>query len=312
MKYPPDYTGLTGTDAFTAGIKNLQDNNILAPVIEKYTLRMNSDGSDNRVMGGVITSYKASLPLPDTIWTTEMTKGATSFMPTAVSDGSITKSSFYKPQILHSRYDNTGNIIEQQKRLDMKKAYVWDYLGSYPIAECANADSVSIAFTSFEEDGSGNWTIGSSARDDSTAITGQKSYNLGNGNISKGGLTSGNVYIVSYWSTNGTKTISGASGSSRTGRSVGDWTYYEHTLTASSSTITLSGSGSIDELRLYPQYAQMTSYTYTPLIGMTTAADPNGEITYYEYDAFGRLQFVKDYNHNIVRNFKYNYTSSGH
>jgi YD repeat-containing protein len=53
--------------------------------------------------------------------------------------------------------------------------------------------------------------------------------------------------------------------------------------------------------------AQVFTYTYKPLIGMHTQTDPNGRTTYYEYDGFQRLQFIKDQDGNIVKKFCYNY-----
>ncbi|MDR0505312.1 MAG: RHS repeat protein [Dysgonamonadaceae bacterium] len=53
--------------------------------------------------------------------------------------------------------------------------------------------------------------------------------------------------------------------------------------------------------------AQVTTYTYRPLVGMTSKTDPDGVKTTYEYDAFGRLQYVKDENDNVIENYKYNY-----
>jgi len=33
----------------------------------------------------------------------------------------------------------------------------------------------------------------------------------------------------------------------------------------------------------------VTTYTYKPLIGLTSICDPNGQTTWYEHDAYGRL-----------------------
>jgi YD repeat-containing protein len=51
----------------------------------------------------------------------------------------------------------------------------------------------------------------------------------------------------------------------------------------------------------------MTTYTYEPLIGMTSQCDPNSRITYYDYDPFGRLMLVKDQDGNILKKYCYNY-----
>jgi hypothetical protein len=51
----------------------------------------------------------------------------------------------------------------------------------------------------------------------------------------------------------------------------------------------------------------VTSYTYSPLIGITSETDPNNKTKYYEYDSFNRLKLIKDFNGNILKTFDYKY-----
>jgi YD repeat-containing protein len=210
------------------------------------------------------------------------------------------------------RYDNYANLTAQQKTSDAINSYIWNYNQSYPIASVVNADSTDIAYTSFEADGSGNWSVGSGTSDSTTSITGRKSYNL-SGSISKAGLTAFTTYYVSYWTLAGVGplTIAGTiSGYPVKGKTVtfnnASWTLYVHKVTGQ-TTITVSGSGHIDELRLYPVTAQMTTYTYDPLVGVTTQTDPGNRATYYEYDGLQRLKRIRDQDYNILKSIAYQY-----
>jgi len=53
--------------------------------------------------------------------------------------------------------------------------------------------------------------------------------------------------------------------------------------------------------------AQVTTYTYQPLVGMSSATDAAGVTTYYEYDELQRLKRVKDQDGNIIKHQVYHY-----
>lgn len=53
--------------------------------------------------------------------------------------------------------------------------------------------------------------------------------------------------------------------------------------------------------------AIVTTYTYKPLIGMTSMTDSKGDVTYYQYDSYGRLEQIKDKENNILSKNEYHY-----
>ncbi|WP_347924802.1 hypothetical protein [Pontimicrobium sp. SW4] len=53
--------------------------------------------------------------------------------------------------------------------------------------------------------------------------------------------------------------------------------------------------------------ALMTSFTYDPMVGVTSVTDPRGDTVYYEYDQYNRLEYIKDKNGKILSQTQYNY-----
>ncbi len=177
-------------------------------------------------------------------------------------------------------YDNTGNLQEQAKTTDVKQCYVWGYSNSYPIAEVVNAAVKDVFHTSFED------ADGNSADNDSK--TGKKS-RTGGYSKALAGLTNGS-YILSYWQ-----------------KVASTWNFIFTTVTVSAGTYSLSLTGQVDEVRFYPSSAQMNTYTYEPLVGISSKCDINNRINYYEYDELNRLTLIRDQDRNIQKKICYNY-----
>jgi YD repeat-containing protein len=110
------------------------------------------------------------------------------------------------------------------------------------------------------------------------------------------------TYALSYWQKSATP--------------GGGWTTLnEQTITITGANagtnMTIGSSGNIiDEVRLFPTNALMTTYTYDPLLGMTTTTDPANITTYYTYDSFGRLMSIKDDKQKILKNYQYQYNAT--
>lgn len=209
-------------------------------------------------------------------------------------------------RIKYHQVDPDGNVLEISKEGGTRLSYIYDYANTFPIAEIKNASITNdiVAYTSFEANGKGNWTFSGAPMSDATSPTGTKCYSLSNGAITRA-LNNLKTYLVSYWVKNGsgTITVSGISGTKQLTVKNG-WTAYEGKVSGSSS-ISISGTATIDEIRLYPDGALMTTFTHLPYIGIQSTSAPNGSLTRYEYDGFGRLKSLKDGDGNILKLFDY-------
>ncbi|MCO5239979.1 MAG: DUF5977 domain-containing protein [Chitinophagaceae bacterium] len=313
FSYPADYP------AGTAFIDDMKSENILSPPIEKVAYI--EEGGVPKILSGQVFKYNTGgrgelgevlgLETGSTIplGSFKFSNRSLGVLPPAGTSSGFSPDSKYQPQIKINNYDPSGNVLEQQKYNDVKQSFIWDYKSSYPVAQVVNAPVSDIAYTSFESDGTGNWSYTGEPEPDDTAPTGRKVFEIVNGDndITKTGLSATTTYIVSYWKKSGTVSVN--STTPATGKTINGWTYYEHkVVNPSGGTITVSGTnGVIDELRLYPSGAQMTTYTYDPLIGMSSQCDINNRITYYEYDDAGKLLLVLDQDKNILKKYCYNY-----
>lgn len=203
---------------------------------------------------------------------------------------------------------NTHSLINEVLSGAGNKAFIWDEFNNNLLAASANSISTDIAFSSFESLAKGNWTYSGFAVTDNTAPTGKKVYQLSGGSITKSGLNSSSTYLLTYWTKNGSAfSIAGTqTGYPINKFTINGWKYFEHKISGQSA-VAISGSGFIDELRLHPFTALMTTYAYDPLVGIINQTDAGNRISRYYYDELNRLILIKDQDNNILKKICYNY-----
>ena len=49
----------------------------------------------------------------------------------------------------------------------------------------------------------------------------------------------------------------------------------------------------------------ITTYTYKPLVGITSITDPSGHSVYYEYNDSGKLKVIRDDKGKVLKSYDY-------
>lgn len=310
--YSFDYANSATTDQV---FNKMKARNILVPIATRIW-------KNNTLIGGAVTQYKDfatssadTFINPAKIYSMETTTpltvaqagesvALTGQLATLLPDTNFVEKADFNFN------GTTGRVIEQKLVNDKNQALIWDNQFQLPLAKVDNASFADIAYCSFETAETGNWVFtGSAIVSDTTAPTGVKAYAVTTGvPISASGLTPSKTYVISYWSKSGASiSISGGTQSgSLTGLTLNGWTYHELTVTGT-ATLSITGTGSVDEIRLYPSTAQMLTYTYDANLRLIASCGVNSLISHYEYDALHRLTDIKDQNGNVIKAYEYNY-----
>lgn len=193
---------------------------------------------------------------------------------------SVWEQDSYQNKINFDAYNINGQIEQYHKADDIHFVYIWGYEGHYPVAKVQNANKDEVLYENFENDP----TIGQVAGGHTGGFSYDGAYQL---NFS---LPNTKKYVYSYW-------------------------YYQNGVWKYSGelkflgTELLSQGERIDDVRVYPMGALMSTYTFDTAYGQTSETDSNGISTFYEYDVFGRLKLIKDSSGNILKRIKYHYKS---
>jgi YD repeat-containing protein len=248
---------------------DLKQKNVIESPIERMT-KLNGN-----TIGGSFVKYKTAnnRTTPNEVYSIEAE--TPSVVPSTAPSGAIPSAFKLNGTI---EYDANGNISYTRATDNVVTSYLRGYNNLLPIAVVQNALPEQIFHTSFEEA-----TTNTSA----TARTGAKGYSAA---FTVPLPSAGGTYRLTYWRKVGTA----------------DWELVETTMTANM----IIGGGAntiIDEVRVFPATATMVTYTHDPLVGATSITDLNNIVTYYEYDALGRLITIRNDKRKIVKTYAYNY-----
>lgn len=183
----------------------------------------------------------------------------------------------YAERIRFEKYDEQGNLLQVRKANDVPMSYLWGYDETLPVAEVMNAKWDQIYYESFEYNPSG--------------IIDSELAHSGNGYISTSftvpfAVPDGSQYELSYWK-----------------YSNDAWSQIREPYAAS---LTITGER-LDDIRVYPVGAQMSTYNYDPLTGLSTATDMNNKSKHFRYDDLQRLIMVEDFEFQPLVAYKYKY-----
>lgn len=277
------YPGDIAAPALGSAIDLMKKRNVQNQVLESVSWRP-STATQSLLLSGAATSFitNNTKVVPSAMLSAKIST------PVLTTDPVATARQLHEGRLIYSAYDfNYVNVLQHSMPNGVNTAYLWGEYGTVIIAKADHAQSKQIYHTSFEEDALASTQYQKTGRA-SKAINGTYVIPTGSGPAFAGN------YILSWWEKVGTA----------------GWAYKEKSITnyvVGTAIATTSVNGYIDEVRLYPVEAKMTTFTHEPLVGVTSITDANGVSVYFEYDAFNRLKLKRDQDGNIIEWFDYKF-----
>lgn len=235
------------------------------------------------------------------------------------------------------QFDNykDGNVLEQTIKGGTRESFKWGYQSLYPVAKIVNASSSEFYSQNFEENADFDGNV---SRVNSRSHTGRYSGFISNSTTDEVvshsnqylNITSGKARLYNYsgWVYSEGPSVQLFLFMYRAGETnyfsyvddvqtnqTGKWVYIQKNflvpadVTRMRMRIDNNSAGNVwfDDLRIHPADADISTYTYDPLVGMTSSTDNKGQSTIYEYDDFQRLIRVWDHNGYLLKSNDYHY-----
>lgn len=335
VKYVTDYVIYpNSTHAWNVSLQELREANYVTTPIEVVQFIKRKNQSDSSIVTSSLYEYQ-NLVLKR-IYQIDVNQPTSSFQFASNGSTSFTYDSKYELLSEIELYDSKKNPLTINKR-GIRYSNLWGYSDEYPVSGIANAKSTEVLHDNFEE--LTGWDGSLTAYDKTRSKTGKYS-----GRIDK--LDAGELvchstkwttislsatkkfkYSVWVYSTGPTAEIFlfmrrasdpqfGYSSYDQVGTSqTNQWVLLQKEVDVPADVVQLNirvdnnGGGKVwfDDVRLLPSDATMTTYTYNPLVGMTSQTDANNRSAFYEYDSFNRLSVIRDQDGKIIKKLCYNY-----
>ncbi len=191
----------------------------------------------------------------------------------------LVSSESYKNNTLLSKqyftYNANLNLIGNSDMVNRKGAILYGYNNTYPIAKATNANANEIYYESFENN-------------QATAIahTGNSAFVTSMGTYTTSFLPpNSRSYTIQWWTLN---TLTNT------------WDFNESVYVQG-----MQLNGTIDDVRIFPKDATISTCTYDILVGKSSEIDPSGRTICYKYDDLGMQTLVLDGNGLILKKNDY-------
>ena len=272
--FPSDYRANAGSSPLLTGL--LAANRLAVPV-EQTVLSVR--GATTRLVSGVAHEYGsvAGSGGQQRFYLRKIHGANTTAADPNLRYNFLALPAHYEEKSVVQKVTARGQPVVQRDRRAPPNAYQWGYEDRYPLAACTNATDTEFFYEGFEENTA---AVSGAARTGNKCS--QASYTIA------WAPPNARTYVLSYWY-----------------RQAGAWKYRR--IPYVGTNMALAGGDAYDDVGICPQDAQLTTYTYDPLVGVTSQTDPAGRTTTYEYDGLGRLVRTRDEQGRILSQQQYHY-----
>lgn len=335
--YAADYKGVKD-DEF--GISKLINCNLYASPIEERK-EFFATGQSSKLIHAMFKSYHDNNCQLKTIYEIIGSNLVTDFTPAYLINNVIKIDPNYEPKMAFSSYNNRNNPTQIIFNSESNVSLSYGYNGIYQISKSTNATLPETGHTSFENNELNGWI----KYEDNDFVTDPENVFTGKGAMSVTGNGPFQIFTVGQNAEkhSGYKASVWAKGEGaylhievngewsshvKVKNEINDGLWHKlevelprhkiqpyfsqgHNLKIKVYVGTERGTVYFDDLRFHPSDAQMTTYTHEPLIGVTSISNESNKPEFYIYDSFGRLEYIKDFEGNIIKKNDYHYRTNG-